>query len=37
MNRAWDLVCSQNVAAGGSISASTAIDFGAMKLGEVCP
>ncbi|MEU9304971.1 hypothetical protein [Streptomyces sp. NPDC048269] len=36
LDRNWK-VCSQTPAAGASIDTSTAIDFGAVKLEEICP
>jgi beta-lactam-binding protein with PASTA domain len=35
-DRHWK-VCSQNVAAGKSVSTDTTLDFGAVKLTETCP
>ncbi|MER8114841.1 PASTA domain-containing protein [Streptomyces sp. NPDC094031] len=36
LDRNWK-VCSQNVAAGRSVSSRTTLDFGAVKLAETCP
>lgn len=36
LDRDWK-VCSQNVAAGKTVSTATMLDFGAVKLAETCP
>jgi hypothetical protein len=36
LDRDWQ-VCSQNVAAGASVSGSVTVDFGVVKLSENCP
>jgi hypothetical protein len=36
LDRDWK-VCSQNIAAGKTVATDTELDFGAVKLKEICP